>query len=160
MVSTRGSRDGSRRRPGPAIAALLNGGTAAIRFGHAGPGAGLDDDCDGAAARSACVHGLETRRVAGVQGSFATDQRSGIGRALRDVTDLLRLTRPSVASGSERRVKTFWEVATTAGLRTAVVNWWATWPAPADAGLVVSDRATLRLEKGGTSTRNRSARSV
>jgi hypothetical protein len=29
------------------------------------------------------------------------------------------------------------------------VNWWATWPAPADAGLVVSDRATLRLEKGG-----------
>jgi hypothetical protein len=30
-----------------------------------------------------------------------------------------------------------------------VVNWWATWPAPAHAGLVISDRATLRLERGG-----------
>jgi len=55
-----------------------------------------------------------------------------------------------VASGSERRVKTFWEVATAAGLRTVVVNWWATWPAPSNAGLIVSDRATLRLERGGT----------
>ena len=95
------------------------------------------------------MHGLETRRVAGVQGSFAAGQPGSIGKAMGTVTDLLRLTRPSVASGSERRVKTFWEVATTAGLRTVVVNWWATWPAPADAGLIVSDRATLRLEKGG-----------
>jgi hypothetical protein len=95
------------------------------------------------------VRGLETRRVAGVQGSFAARERGSAGQAVGAVTDLLRLTRPSVASGSERRVKTFWEVATTAGLRTVVVNWWATWPAPGDAGLIVSDRATLRLEKGG-----------
>ena len=40
-------------------------------------------------------------------------------------------------------------MAAAAGLRTAVVNWWATWPAPADAGIVVTDRATLRLERGG-----------
>jgi Type I phosphodiesterase / nucleotide pyrophosphatase len=135
----------------PAIAALLNGGTAAVRFGDTqDPARAWTTIATGQPPEVHAVHGLETRRVAGVQGSFATDQRSGIGRALRDVTDLLRLTRPSVASGSERRVKTFWEVATSAGLRTAVVNWWATWPAPADAGLVVSDRATLRLEKGGT----------
>ena len=68
---------------------------------------------------------------------------------LRGATDLLRLTRPSIASGDERRAKTFWEVAADAGLRTAVVNWWATWPATADTGVVLSDRATLRLERGG-----------
>ena len=64
-------------------------------------------------------------------------------------TDLLRLTTPSVASGTERQEKTFWEVASEAGLRTVVVNWWATWPAPTGSGIVISDRATLRLERGG-----------
>lgn len=135
----------------PAIAALLDGAKAAVRFGDTrDPARAWTTIATGQPPDVHAVHGLETRRVAGVQGRFATDQRSGVARALGDVTDLLRLTRPAVASGSERRVKTFWEVATSAGLRTAVVNWWATWPAPADAGLVVSDRATLRLEKGGT----------
>ncbi len=95
------------------------------------------------------VEGLETRRVAGIQGSVPADQRSPVVRALRGATDFLRLTRPAIASGNERRAKTFWEVAAAAGLRTAVVNWWATWPARADAGIVLTDRATLRLERGG-----------
>jgi hypothetical protein len=40
-------------------------------------------------------------------------------------------------------------VAAIAGLRTVVINWWATWPASATAGTIVTDRATLRLERGG-----------
>ena len=76
------------------------------------------------------MHGIETRRVAGVQGSIAAGG-GALARDLRAATDLLRLTQPSVASRDERRAKTFWEVAEDAGLRTAVVNWWATWPAPA-----------------------------
>jgi hypothetical protein len=97
------------------------------------------------------VHGLETRRVAGLQGSVAADERSRLGTTIRAATDLLRLTRPSIASGNERRVKTLWEVAADAGLRTAVVNWWATWPAssPSDGAVILSDRAALRLEHGG-----------
>ena len=97
------------------------------------------------------VHGLETRRVAGLRGAV-TASASGLGRTLRGATDLLRLTRPAIASGSELRSKTFWEVAADAGLRTAVVNWWATWPADSTGGnppIVISDRATLRLERGG-----------
>jgi hypothetical protein len=97
------------------------------------------------------VQGLETRRVAGLQGTVTSEPR-GLGRALRDVTDLLRLTRPSTASGTELRAKTIWEVAADAGLRAAVVNWWATWPATSSGvnpPIVVSDRATLRLERGG-----------
>jgi Type I phosphodiesterase / nucleotide pyrophosphatase len=99
------------------------------------------------------VHGLETRRIAGVGGVVASGESSALGGALRATTDLLRLTRPAIASGTERREKTIWEVASDAGLRTLVVNWWATWPAPADrprdTPVVLSDRAMLRLERGG-----------
>jgi hypothetical protein len=98
------------------------------------------------------VHGLETRRVAGLQGALASGGQEGATRTLRGTTDLLRLTRPSIASGAELRAKPFWEVAADAGLRSAVVNWWATWPAPeADiqTPVVISDRAVLRLERGG-----------
>lgn len=99
------------------------------------------------------VSGLETTRVAGVQGAVASSGQSTVARAIRTATDLIKLTRPAIASGTERRQKTIWEVASDAGLRTAVVNWWATWPAPPDSagdrGVVLSDRATLRLERGG-----------
>jgi hypothetical protein len=97
------------------------------------------------------VRGLETRRVAGLQGSLAADEQSRLGTTIRAATDLVRLTRPSIASGNERRVKTLWEVAADAGLRTAVVNWWATWPALSgtDGAVILSDRAVLRLEHGG-----------
>jgi hypothetical protein len=92
------------------------------------------------------VERLETRRVAGLRGRLGSDS---MGRLLGGATDLLRLTQPAIASNVERRVKTFWEVAAQAGLRTGVVNWWATWPADPSAGTVISDRAILRLEHGG-----------
>jgi hypothetical protein len=96
------------------------------------------------------VRGLETRRLAGVRGAVPAGGPSPLGRALSAATDLVRLTRPAIASGQERREKTMWEVAADAGLRTVVVNWWATWPAPADGqAVVLSDRAALRLERGG-----------
>ena len=92
------------------------------------------------------ITSLETRRIAGLQG------RLGGGSSVQIIdaaTDMLRLTRPAIASNVERRVKTLWEVAEEAGLRTAVVNWWATWPALPSGGMIVSDRAVLRLERGG-----------
>ena len=95
------------------------------------------------------IHGvttLETRRIAGLQGSLGA---SSTAQVIGAASDMLRLTRPAIASNFERRVKTFWEVAEQAGLRTAVVNWWATWPAAASGGIVVSDRAVLRLARGG-----------
>ncbi|MDQ3421391.1 MAG: alkaline phosphatase family protein, partial [Acidobacteriota bacterium] len=102
------------------------------------------------------VQGLETRRVAGLQGSVTSSRQAGwqegMMRALRGATDMLRLTRPSTASGAELRSKTIWEVAADAGLRAAVINWWATWPASTggeNPPIVLSDRATLRLERGG-----------
>jgi hypothetical protein len=93
------------------------------------------------------VHGIETRRVAGIRGILA----GGGGRMaglLADAADLARLTRPGLTSRDERRVKSIWEVAEDAGLRTAVINWWATWPATG-RGIVISDRALVRIENGG-----------
>lgn len=93
------------------------------------------------------VRALEARQVAGVEGRLRAE--SAELTLLTAATDVLRLTRPAIASSQERVVPAFWEVAATAGLRTAVVHWWATWPAPEDLGVVVSDRAILRLEQGG-----------
>src|SRR5262249_37632548 len=94
------------------------------------------------------VHAIETRRVAGLQGRLAAEA-GPVGAAGPAAAHLVRLTRPSVASRDERRAKTFWEVAEDAGLRTAVVNWWASWPAPPSGAIVITDRALLRLEQGG-----------
>ncbi|HWK09735.1 MAG TPA: hypothetical protein VNR64_06785, partial [Vicinamibacterales bacterium] len=71
------------------------------------------------------VHAIETRRVAGLHGILPGDSTAA-GRVLRTATDMIRLTRPSIASRNERRSMMVWEVAEQAGLRTAVVNWWAT----------------------------------
>ena len=96
------------------------------------------------------ISALEGRQLAGVEGRLRP--KSGIGALFAGATDLLRLTKPVITSGNERRIPTFWEVAARTGLRTSVIHWWATWPAAAtgdDAGTVLSDRALLRLEQGG-----------
>jgi hypothetical protein len=94
------------------------------------------------------VTGIEGRTLSGMVGTIPTTD-TGIGGALGAATDLVRLTRPTLTTGLQRRSKTFWEVASDCGLQTAVVNWWATWPAAPGRGIVLSDRATLRLERGG-----------
>jgi hypothetical protein len=91
---------------------------------------------------------IETRRVAGLAGRLP-GRSASLAPVLVATTDLLQLTRPVVSSGTERRAPAFWEVAARAGLRTAVVNWWTTWPALPDEGIVITERATLRLERGG-----------
>jgi hypothetical protein len=94
------------------------------------------------------VNGIEGRALSGMVGTMPTTN-TGLAGALEAATDLVRLTRPTLTTGLQRRSKTFWEVASDCGLQTAVVNWWATWPASTGRGVVLSDRATLRLERGG-----------
>jgi hypothetical protein len=75
--------------------------------------------------------------------------QSTLARSIAAATDLLRLTRPAAASGITRRHKMLWEVAADKGLNAAVINWWATWPATNTRATVVTDRAPIRLERGG-----------
>lgn len=94
------------------------------------------------------VQGLEARRVSGLRGEVPAGGGSWWS-VLAVATDRLRLTRPAASSGLQRRAKTIWEVAGEQGVRSGVVNWWASWPAPDHGGIVISDRATLRLDRGG-----------
>lgn len=93
------------------------------------------------------VRALQARQVPGLEGRLQAEP--GFWAPVMAATDLVRLTRPAIASGNDRRIPAFWEVAARAGLRTAVIHWWATWPAPADLGTVLTDRAILRLEQEG-----------
>ena len=133
----------------PALGPLLTGSAVALASttGSRDPARVWTTLATGQPAERHGITGLESRRVAGVEGRFRPD--SPWWTSLVTATDLIRLTRPAVTSGGERQAPTFWEVAARAGLRTAVVHWWATWPAPDDLGVVLTDRAILRLEQGG-----------
>ncbi len=48
-------------------------------------------------------------------------------------------------SSAVRRVPALWNMVSAAGGRVAVLAWWATWPAETVNGVVVSDRAQLKL---------------
>jgi hypothetical protein len=95
------------------------------------------------------VSGLELRKVAGLAGTVTGGESGRLASAITGVTDLLRLTRPAAVSGVVRRQKMFWEVAAEHGFDAVVVNWWATWPATRTNATVISDRAPIRLERGG-----------
>ena len=61
------------------------------------------------------ISALELRRVAGLEGALAPGA-SRTASAVAAATDLLKLARPAIASGSLRRAKPFWEVAAEKGL--------------------------------------------
>ncbi len=48
-------------------------------------------------------------------------------------------------SSSFRRVKALWNILTDAGMPVGVVGWWATWPAEAVEGVMISDRVAFSL---------------
>ena len=101
------------------------------------------------------AHGIRSagaRRLAGMRGPLAVEE-GRLVRALGAATDLLRLTRSQPPTSVLRSVKAFWNVASEKGLRVGVVNWWATWPADAVNGSLVTDRAFFKLEKGGVAER-------
>jgi hypothetical protein len=99
------------------------------------------------------AHGIQstgTRRLAGMKTPVPLDsEESRFGSAVGAAADLLRITRTQPPTSVLRSVKAFWNVASEKGLRVGVVNWWATWPADAVNGYVVTDRAYFKLEKGG-----------
>jgi hypothetical protein len=96
------------------------------------------------------ITALEARRLAGLEGQVPTAAtQSRWSSTLAAAADLVSLTRPAINTGTVRREKTFWEVAAQAGLRTLALNWWTSWPAQPADGTVLSERAVLRLERGG-----------
>lgn len=98
------------------------------------------------------AHGIQAvgaRRLPGMRTPVPLGDHSPFTRALGTATDLLRLTRTQPATSVLRGAKAFWNVASEKGLRVGAVNWWATWPADPVTGYVVTDRAWLKVDKGG-----------
>lgn len=101
------------------------------------------------------AHGIRAagvRRLPGMR-TPVPQAENRLVAALGATADLLRITRAQPPTSVLRSVKTFWNVASDKGLRVGVVNWWATWPADAVNGYVVSDRAVFKLDKGGAPDR-------
>lgn len=96
------------------------------------------------------IRSVEGRRLPGMSRPVALGQGEGrLASAVAAAADLLRITRTAPPTSLLRSVKAFWNVASEKGLRVGVVNWWATWPADAVNGYVVTDRAFFKLERGG-----------
>jgi hypothetical protein len=109
-----------------------------------------------ATGRGPAVHGIHSagaRHLPGMRTPVPLADRTRFSRAVGAAADLLRLTRRQPASSVLRGAKAFWNVASEKGLRVLVVNWWATWPADRVNGQIVTDRALLKLEKGGRADR-------
>jgi len=54
---------------------------------------------------------------------------------------------PVPVSSAVRRVPALWNMASRAGRRTAVLGWWASWPAEDIEGLVITDRVHLTRDR-------------
>ena len=65
---------------------------------------------------------------------------SGVSRERHGITTFT-VAGGRLARSTDRRVHTLWTVASAAGLRSAVIGWWATYPAEAINGVVISERA-------------------
>jgi len=93
------------------------------------------------------IHGVrsfEVHRLLGMRSPLfaAPAARDVLGSAFR----LLSLAPPEISeeaplSSFLRRSRAIWEIAQAAGLPSAVLNWWGTWPARAESALTVSERA-------------------
>ena len=97
------------------------------------------------------AHGIQSigaRRLAGMRTPMAMGDEGPFARAMGRATDLFRLTRSQPPSSVLRSAKALWNVASEKGLRVGVVNWWATWPADAVNGYVVTRPRVLQAREG------------
>ncbi len=78
-----------------------------------------------------------------------TTMATGVGPEEHGILDFVEVDPESGAkvpiTGRGRRVPALWNLATAAGLKVAVSGWWASWPAEAVDGVLVSDRLFFLL---------------
>ncbi len=74
---------------------------------------------------------------------------TGVARERHGITDFIVPTASGdvPVSSTLRRVPALWNMVSAAGLEVAVLGWWATWPAEAVNGILVSDRALLEVQE-------------
>ncbi len=94
-------------------------------------------------------HGIDSfyrDKVVGLSQALDFDPGSpGLGRAAAFLLPALGLSEEVAVTGSMTRVKRVVDVAAEAGLRTASINFWSSWPSEPGRGADVSERAYLEL---------------
>jgi hypothetical protein len=94
------------------------------------------------------VESFETTRLAGLSRYVPLGSGgAGFEDALAVVLPFLGFARRAPLSTSSLAARPLWELFSEKGLRVAVVNWWATWPAPDVRGVIISDRTFARLDR-------------
>ncbi len=119
-----------------------------------------------ATGRPAAAHGIlgfEALRVPGLSTPVQESPGdSGFGFSLKLLLPPLNPA-PVPVAGGLRRARAVWEILSEGGVRSAAINWWASWPAssppsptaPTSAGgIVVSERAFTRLMAGARPDRD------
>ncbi len=78
-----------------------------------------------------------------------TTMATGVGPEVHGILDFVEVDPGSgqkvPITGRQRKVPALWNLASGAGLDVAVAGWWASWPAEAVNGVVVSDRLFFLL---------------
>ncbi len=78
-----------------------------------------------------------------------TSIATGVGPARHGIIDFLATSsttgRQIPVTSNMRKVKALWNIASDRGLTAGVVAWWASWPAEAIDGFIVSDRVSYQL---------------
>jgi len=78
-----------------------------------------------------------------------TTMATGVGPEVHGILDFVEVDPGSgqkvPITGRQRKVPALWNLATAAGLEVAVAGWWASWPAEAVNGVLVSDRLFFLL---------------
>ena len=88
---------------------------------------------------AAGVHGSLRSEIPLVSPAVWTTIATGVSRQRHGIRDFTVAGR--IAMSLDRRVPALWTFASAAGLRSALVVWWATYPAEMIEGVVVSERA-------------------
>ncbi len=87
-----------------------------------------------------------------------TSIATGVGPEKHGILDFVAISPETGAAipvtSNLRRVKALWNIMTGAGRTSGVIAWWASWPAEAVDGFLVSDRVAYQLFGGGAAAGN------
>ena len=93
------------------------------------------------------VGALELVRLDGL--SSPVRLTAGTGWYLGHLLPALGFSREESVTSAARRVPALWEVAHRGGLASLCVNWWTTWPADGDGGVVLGNHLFFAARAGG-----------
>jgi Tfp pilus assembly protein PilF/arylsulfatase A-like enzyme len=93
-----------------------------------------------------------------------TSMATGVVPARHGILDFMATTETEgervPVTSTQRRVKALWTILSDNGVRVGIVGWWATWPAEAVHGFIVSDRVAQQIFGAASATRGERAGKV